>query len=416
MIAEQFAEIQIFVPFPAKIPKISAELELITDQIRFIKNQKNMGCQFLHNTVNNFNSKHEEWLLKYVTKEHATMLNDIKVIQTELTQLLGTHTQDNSNSQSREKLFAGIILAGAAVASLGLGLGIGSKLRCGLTGILGSCPALGKQNRENIKLAVDDINLIHHTIRQIEQVNNAKMFLVASTLAQIIKTQNDTIAVQNKNWSTMKHQLAIIQNNTFVYAHCEQSTYMRAQLQQQSMHISSILHTLLDNIRAYQSALHVFRNTILQSITAIVNNHIPISLLPPQDLTDVLHKFVNTHDYQQQRLTLALPLTDILTYYETKLLTAVHTNELGLFFVIAVPLVTQNMVMNVFSATAVPLTYPDMDHALIWNLETPYLAVSDMHAEIATISQRTLDTCIGSKAVKICYEAFATDMTKRYVR
>ena len=78
----------------------------------------------------------------------------------------------------------------------------------------------------------------------------------------------------------------------------------------------------------------------------------------------------------EDRLTLAIPLTKILSYYETTLLSNVHANDVGLVFTLSIPMASDSTVLNLFHAKAIPMP-TNCSHAIVWDIESEYIAVTE---------------------------------------
>ena len=107
------------------------------------------------------------------------------------------------------------------------------------------------------------------------------------------------------------------------------------------------------------------------------------------------------------RLSLAIPYnTDLLSYYEAKLLGDAVTVEKGLILTLAIPLASRTTAYSTYRAIVVPMPQPEPRMLVRWVTENPYLAVSDDQDETVTLSQQQFDRCIGSSKYKICHEQF----------
>ena len=72
-------------------------------------------------------------------------------------------------------------------------------------------------------------------------------------------------------------------------------------------------------IRSYRSALLFYRVNILSSITVLSRGRVPVSLFPMNSLILVLQSVAIQQGKAVDRLPLAIPMTDLLSYYDSRL-------------------------------------------------------------------------------------------------
>ena len=203
-----------------------------------------------------------------------------------------------------------------------------------------------------------------------------------------------------------------LQQYTIKSTDCMLSVYMRTKILHQNLAIGNSLHAIFASLAQYRSALALYRATVLASFAGAVDNFIPLPLVPKHHLSAILHDVEAQQQTLGTRLHLAIPPAEILTYYDSKILTAVRTNELGILLVIAIPLAKTPVLMTVFQAHLVPMPTPNSSVALTWETEAQFLAVADSRNEIALLTREQLAHCIGSKSMSICYEMFPTDRSR----
>ena len=85
-----------------------------------------------------------------------------------------------------------------------------------------------------------------------------------------------------------------------------------------------------------------------------MNQLLPMSLVPHQQLHEILTMGHLQQNGLQDRLSLAVPIQDILSYYETKLVTQVEAIESGLILTLAIPMASKSTNMNVLHAHSYP--------------------------------------------------------------
>ena len=411
MIADQFAEVQIFLPFPANLTALDSRLQNITEKIERLTAIENHWCMFFPNDTI-ADAKTETWLLEKVKAEHDAAKAELVDVKLNIAKLMRNSGTSSEPSNTREKRITPMLTVGATAALFGLGFGIGTTIECGLKGIFGACPDLAEENKVNIKKSIQKINNLSNAIIEVETNTNNKMFLVTSTLKQIMDRQEHFEAAQETNWRTLDEQLEIIQNYTHRSTECMLSIYMRVKILHQSMAIDNALQTILTSLTQYRAALALYRTTVHASFAVAVNNLIPLPLVPKEHLTEILEAVQQQQQTLNTRLQLAIPPAEILTYYESRILTAIRTNELGLLMVIAVPLAKNPIVMTVYQAHTIPMPTENSTTAIEWKTEAKYIAVAETRNEIALLTDEQLKYCLGSQSMSICYHSFSTDTSR----
>ena len=284
--------------------------------------------------------------------------------------------------------------AAAAAAVLGIGIGAGEK-----------------RNQENIRQAMAYLQYLTDHVEQITTSQNEKFFVVSGELKAIKEAQDEIIKTQNRNWELAEGQFTALRQNVHHMRNCLQYLYVREQINQHSLVLSNIFQTILANIKTYRAALYTFVLNVLNSLTPLMNQLLPMSLVPRQQLHEILTMVHLQQNWLQYRLSLAVPIQDILSYYETKLVTQVEANESGLILTLAIPMASKSTVMNVLHAIPIPMPDGDTGKALVWRLEAKYMAVSDDGEELAFIDDKELENCIGSQKYAICTKAIPTELT-----
>ena len=413
LVADQFAEVQIFLPFPSALPPLTDRIQVLATQIDNLARVENHGCKFFSHNESLPDANIESWLLSRVQLEYETAQQDFHSVQQEIGTLMRESPTLSDPTSFRSKRVATPLLAvGATAALFGLGVGIGSSLNCGIRGIFGSCPDLPEENKNRIKQSIQKINNISATLLEVETSTNHKMFLVTSTLHQIVDSQKQFAAIQNENWQAMHTLVKHLQQYTRESTDCQLSIFMRTKILHQSLAIGNSLHAIFASLVQYRSALAIYRSTVLASFAGAVDNFIPLPLVPKQHLETILIGVEAQQKALDTRLHLAIPHAEILTYYESKILTAVRTNELGILLVVAIPLAKTPVLMTVHQAHLIPMPTPNSSIALNWETEAQFLAVADSRTEIALLTSDQLAHCIGSKSMSICYEMFPTDRSR----
>ena len=159
--------------------------------------------------------------------------------------------------------------------------------------------------------------------------------------------ENEMQENQNRKWKLVEEQFAIIDHNLNALATC-----MEIQLSQQQLNFNfdtaaSLLLTLYADIKSYRAALYSFRINVINAIPTLLDKRLPISLVPRKSLIKILDSVHDSQKNAPDRLTLAIPMTDILSYYDAKLVQEISTVEDGLLLTLAIPLASSQTVFEV---------------------------------------------------------------------
>ena len=134
-----------------------------------------------------------------------------------------------------------------------------------------------------------------------------------------------------------------------------------------------------------------------------------MSPVPRQSLLAILENVASEQGRSQDRLSLAIPMDEILSYYESCLLRDVITGNHCLIMRIAIPLASKQTAFIVFRAEAVPMPQPEPGLAIKWKLEAPYSTISEDNMETAYLTDYDLSRCLGSSPYQLCLDMIATE-------
>ena len=217
---------------------------------------------------------------------------------------------------------------------------------------------------------------------------------------------------QNKNWKIVQQQFEIFQNNFHVLRDCTQMLFSHQQLNFNFNTAASLLNVLYADVKSYRSALYAYSINLLNSIPILLDKRLPMSLVPRESLNAVLDSVHDAQKYSTDKLSLAIPMQDLMSYYDAKLLTEISTVKQGLLLTLAIPLSSRTTTFTVYSTHLVPMPQHDPSEALEWVIEGPYLAISQDSMETTTLTQKQLDNCIGSSTYRICHETMETHLAQ----
>ena len=108
--------------------------------------------------------------------------------------------------------------------------------------------------------------------------------------------------------------------------------------------ISSLLPMIQASVKSYRSGLFAFRMNILNSIPVLLKGHLPMSLIPMELLLAIMDSVSLRQSKAEDRLTLAIPASDLLSYYDSRLLADAITVSEGLLLNLNIPLSSQQTV------------------------------------------------------------------------
>ena len=333
---------------------------------------------------------------------------DVSVIQNET----ATFLQTNANGQQESRVRRGAHVGALAVAGIGLfgsGLMMGGSGNCGLSGIFGSCQDQAKTNAANIDhLGTITIILADH-VTKMKTDTDQKFFLVGNKLKEVEEAQQQMVETQNQNWQLIEEQFNAISMNFHILRDCTQMLFSNQQVDFNFDTMASILSLLYSDVKSYRSAIYTNRMNVLNAIPTLLQQHLPMSLVPKESLLTILQSVGDELVLSGSRLSLAIPPnSDIMSYYDAKLLRDVVTVNEGLILTLAIPLASRQTVFLTYSARVVPMPQTEPRMAIKWVIEDPYLAISEDQMESMTISLAQYDSCLGSSRYKICHEPLAS--------
>ena len=230
-------------------------------------------------------------------------------------------------------------------------------------------------------------------------------------LAALYAIQNDLIETQNHNWGIIQQQFDTFQYNFHVLRDCNQMLFSNQQLNFNFDTLSSLLAMIHASVKSYRSALFAYRMNLLNAIPVLLRGHLPMSLIPMESLMVILQQVAIEQATSTVRLSLAIPMTDLLSYYDSRLLDDALTVPEGLLLTLKIPLASKQTVFTLFEAKIIPMPYPqDPQSALTWSIEAPYLAISEDLMESSVLTSNQFENCLGSSRYRICSETLPTEI------
>ena len=215
---------------------------------------------------------------------------------------------------------------------------------------------------------------------------------------------------QNRNWDIVEQQFEIFNKNFHILRDCTQLLYTQQQLNFNYDTVTALLLTLYADIKSYRAALYAYRLNLVNAVPSLLDKRLPISLVPRASLSVILE---SVHEAQMQhldRLTKAIPMQDITSYYDAKLVREISTVPQGLLLTLAIPLSSSETAFDVYRAHFIPKPEKDPGVALQWKIEGPYLAISENTMESTVLSFEQFEECLGSARYKICHKTMETHL------
>ena len=398
-INEKFINIEFLVPFP-RLNFTVQQVETLLNELRQngFRNQRFVTPHIVRNTIKTdvFNV---DWL--YVKILNETVEADIEVLklQNETEKLLTRVEEDPRNRQKRAAPLA-IAAAVAGIGIFGPGIAMSSGGCGGITVIFGSYQRTS-QNAENIDRLDNIFNGLNDYVMEISNQTDEKFFLVAG---KVCKVQNEMQENQNRYWKLVEEQFATVDHNLNGIATCMEMQATQQQLNFKFDTAASLFLTLYADIKSYRAALYSFRINVINAIPTLLDKRLTIFLVSRKSFTKILDAVHDSQKNAPDRLTLAIPMIDILSYYDAKLVQEISTVEDGLLLTIAIPLASRQTVFDVYRANVIPMPQMDSVDALQWVIEGEYLAISEGQMETAVLTRSQYDNCLGSPRYRICHE------------
>ena len=427
LLAEKFVNVQFLVPFPKYNFTMKTQVEDMLAKLAEMWSQPSAECPLDFSQP--FNSSHKpfnlNWMLAKTQNETNAAQQEVEHMRNITAKFLSNDENDEKRNQksqqqsteinNREKRGAPVVAA-AAVAGIALfgasGIIMGGSSECGFLGVFGNCQNTGRKNAEDIEKLSEYANQLTDYVLEIEQSSNEKFFLISNEIAEIAKIQKEMQENQNKNWKIVQQQFEIFQNNFHVLRDCTQMLFSNQQLNFNFDTAASLLNILYADVKSYRSALYACSINLLNSIPILLDKRLPMSLVPRESLIAVLDSVHDAQKYSTDKLSLAIPMKDLMSYYDARLLIEISTVKQGLLLTLAIPLASRTTTFTVYSAHLVPMPQLDPSEALEWVIEGSYLAISQDSMETTTLTQTQLDNCIGSSTYRICHETMETHLSQ----
>ena len=402
LLFEKFISVEFLVPFPTYEFTLKPDIEQLIQRLSKMWDLISIfwPLNFSSHFSSNSSGFNVNWMLFQINHELQESETDLTTIRNETSMFL----RPPSEQQPRKRRGAGVGLAAlAAVGLFGGGIAMGSSDSCGLQGIFGGCHDQAQANAANIRSLSDYQDVLTQFVTELQLNTDENFFLVKNELAALNAIQAEMSATQNRNWAVIQEQFDAFEDNFHILRDCNQMLFSNQQLNFSFDTLSSLLSMVHASIKAFRSALYAFRMNILNSIPVVLRGHLPMSLIPMESLLVILERVAIEQSKATDRLSLAIPMTDLLSYYDSRLLADAVTVPEGFLMTLSIPLASGQTVFTLFEAKLIPMPYPDDPQlALKWDIEAPYLAISEDQMESSVLSAAQFEQCLGSSKYRVC--------------
>ena len=189
---------------------------------------------------------------------------------------------------------------------------------CGLSGIFGSCQS--DKNAVNINRLFDAASSLSDSVQELNEEANDKFYNVNKELHKLHELQEQMRSIQNANWEVMATQMDPFKQDVHLEGNSDQMLLSRQHINFTFDTVSSLLSLFYSNKKGYRAALFAFRINLLNSIPALLSEYVPMSLLSKKSYEIVLNKVAIQQIRALDRLTVVIPIQELLSYYEAQLL------------------------------------------------------------------------------------------------
>ena len=252
LLAEKFINVQFLVPLPKLNETIDEQIKYLTTTLSDAWSKYEFGCD-LSNMSTNETSLNFELISKHVEKQLLAAKIDIKELQEELFETMGSTKTMRNYSANRNKRGAGLIAFGALTA-----LSAGAGIACSLGSIFGGCGG-SSHSQDDIDYALQELEENKYRWTEVISKLNEKFFIIASQMKDIQKTQSLLIETQKNHTITLNSAIDLLNNNTRRLMACNQYFYARDEMLQVQTNLAASLLAINNEIKAYRVAVYAYK-------------------------------------------------------------------------------------------------------------------------------------------------------------
>ena len=117
---------------------------------------------------------------------------------------------------------------------------------------------------------------------------------------------------QNKNWAIVEEQFNVFEGNSHILRDCTQMLFSNQQLNFNFDTAASLLSMLYADVKSYRTALYTYRTNVLNAIPTLLQQHLPMSLVPKEPLLAILKSVAAYQSLGVSRLSIAISPADLI--------------------------------------------------------------------------------------------------------
>ena len=255
------------------------------------------------------------------------------------------------------------MMALASVGLFGSGIALGGR-SCGITGIFGSCHDKSKTNAENNQKLADFTEALTEDVFKLRNEVNGNFLWLRPNLLQLNLFKKKCLKFRTITGKSLKSASKYFKTKC---TSCE-IVISYFPLASRSIFnydtISSLLAITFATIKSYRGAFYTYRINMMNSIQPILNHYLPMSLVPRQSFLTTLRNVAAEQSRSKDRRSSAIPMDEIISFYESRPLRAAFAVNQGIVMRIAFPLASEQTAFAVFRSIAVPMPQLEPDLAI----------------------------------------------------
>ena len=108
---------------------------------------------------------------------------------------------------------------------------------------------------------------------------------------------------------------------------------LKSPIKFQLRHRSFTFINFIRRHQSYRSALYAYSINLVNSVPILLDKRLPMSLVTRESLLAVLDSVHDSQKHSTDPLSLAIPMKDLMSYYDAKLVYEIVTVEQGLLLI-----------------------------------------------------------------------------------
>ena len=284
LLAEKFINVEFLLPFPQFAVSIKSDLAHLLTILDSMWDMPIFNC-YLNFTNTSMQGFDVNWLLSEVQKEVAASEQALLALQHEIAAFLPPLSPSTSHADCPRRALPLEAAAVGAIGLFGTGIAMGSG-DCGLSCIFGTCQS--RENADAINRKFQMTESLAENLQHIQSSTNEKFFVVGKELQAIRDLQQQMADIQNANWQTITAQFEAFRDDIHCMKNCDQLLFTRQQINFSFDTVASLLSLFYSNVKSYRAVLFAYRLNLVNSLPALLNKFVPMSLLDRPSLEKVL--------------------------------------------------------------------------------------------------------------------------------